>query len=146
MRCSIAWFASLVVCANIISSDLVSAQNVAGKLASRSKLTDASASSTKKRRRNPFWRKNGPTKDDEDKVGESWRRNLILAYSELVIKSVIFSVVCILASCLWSLRSQNEEYKQDNNEEKGGKFQPLVLFGISHAHPNSLSCPSSFLS
>lgn len=146
MRCSIAWFATLViVCANIISSDLVSAQNVAGKLASRSKLTDASASSTKKRRRKPFWRKNVPTKDDEDKDGESWRRNLILAYSEIVIKSVIFSVVCILASCLWSLRSQNE-YKQVNNEEKGGKFQPLVLFGISHAHPNSLPCPSSFLS
>ena len=141
MRCSIAWFAALVaVCANIISSDLVSAQNVAGKLASRSKLTDASASSTKKRRRNPFWRKNVPDKD-----GESWRRNLILAYSEMVIKSVIFSVVCILVSCIWSWRSQNE-YKQVNNEEKGGKFQPLVLFGISHAHPNSLSFPSSFLS
>ena len=145
MRCSIAWFAALVVvCANIISSDLVSAQNVAGKLASRSKLTNASASSTTKRRRNPFWRKNVPTKDDEDKDGESWRRNLILAYSELVIKSVIFSVVCVLASCLWSWRSQNE-YKQVNNEEKGGKFQPLVLFGISHAQPNSLSFPLSFI-
>ena len=122
MRYPIAWFAALVVvCANVvISSDLVSAQNVAGKLASRSKLTDVSASSTKKRR-NPFWRKNVPTKDDEDKDGESWRRNLMLAYSEMVIKSIIFSVVCILGSCLWSWRSQNE-YKQVNNEEKGGKF------------------------
>ena len=128
---SAAFFAALV-CTATLSSDLASAQNVAGKFAARTKLTEASSSNKKKR---SFWgsRRNNAVEDEEEKDGECrwtkesirncWWWHLFLAESEIIIKSVGISVLCAVMSWLWYLR--NEYYvdeEQDVKEEiKGGK-------------------------
>lgn len=140
--------AALFICANL-SSDLATAQNVAGKFAARTKLTDTSSSSNKKKR--SFWgsRKNNIVEDEEDKDGEcSWKENirncwwwhLFLAESEIILKSVGISVLCAVISWFWYLRT---EYYVDEEEEfkeeiKGGKFEPLALFDIANTVHSSL--------
>eukprot|EP00985_Skeletonema_marinoi_P023078 scaffold15087_cov73-Skeletonema_marinoi.AAC.1 len=125
-----ACFAALVICTANLSSDLASAQNIAGKFAARTKLTDTSSSNKKRR---SFWgsQKNNVVEDEEEKDGEcSWTKegirncwwwHLFLAELETIIKSVGISVVCALISWLWYLRS--EYYvaeEQDVKEENKG--------------------------
>lgn len=129
-----------IICASL-SSDLASAQNVAGKFAARTKLTDTSSSSTKKKR--SFWgsRKNDIVEDEEEKDGECrwtkenirncWWWHLFLAESEIIIKTIGISVLCAVISWLWYLRTEyyvaeEEEIKEEN---KGGKCEPLCSLG-----------------
>jgi len=125
-----ACFAALIICTANLSSDLASAQNIAGKFAARTKLTDTSSSNKKRR---SFWgsRKNNVVEDEAEKDGEcSWTKegirncwwwHLFLAESEMIIKSVGISVVCALISWLWYLRSEyNVAEEQDVKEENKG--------------------------
>jgi hypothetical protein len=146
MRSTTCFAAALIICTNL---DLVSGQNVAGKFAARTKLSDASSSKKKKR---SFWvsRKNNAAEDEENKDGEcSWTKegirncwwwHLFLAQSEIIIKSVGISVLCAVVSWLWYLRSQYyvDEDEDRDKEENKGEFQPLSLFGVAntvHSHP-----------
>ena len=129
---SAASFVAIIICTANFSSDLASAQNVAGKLAARTKLTESS--STKKKR--SFWRsrKSDVVEDEEDKDGEcNWRWwDVLLAQSDVIIKSVEIVIYAII-SWLWYLRAEyyvtdEEEVKE---EKKGGKCEPLALFDVT---------------
>jgi hypothetical protein len=141
MRSTTAWFAAALI---ICTANYSLAQNVAGKFAARTKLTDTSSSSNKKKR--SFWgsrKKHAVEDDEEDKDGEcSWTKegirncwwwDLVLAEWDMIIKSVGISVLCAVVSWLWYLRSQYyvaEEQVKDEN--KGGKFEraPGSLFFV----------------
>ena len=138
-----ACFAALIICTATLS-DLASAQNVAGKFAARTKLTDTSSSSNKKKR---FWgsRKKIVIEEEEDTDGECrwtkegilncWWWHLFLAESEIIIKSVGISILCAVMSWLWYLRTEYyvDEAQDVKEENKGGKYKPLgSLFGLAN--------------
>ena len=151
-----ACFAALVICTANLSSDLASAQNIAGKFAARTKLTDTSSSNKKRR---SFWgsRNTNVVEDDEEKDGEcSWTKegirncwwwHLFLAESEMIIKSIGISVVCALISWLWYLRSEYyvAEEQDVKEENKGGKFlNPLLSLAANTVH-SSLPLSSLYI-
>jgi len=150
MHPTICFAAAFIVFTNL-SFCLVSAQNVAGKFAARTKLSDASSSKKKKR---SYWvsRKNIAVEDEEDKYGECrwtkqgvrkcWWWDLFLAESEMIVKAVGMSVLCAVVSWLWYLRSQYYVDEDRGKEEDKGEFQPLPLSGVA----NTVHSPSSFLS
>ncbi len=146
--------AALILCANL-SADLASAQNIAGKFAARTKLTDTSSSTQKKR---SFWgsRKNDDVENEEEKDGECgwtkesirncwWWHNMFLEESEIILKSVGISVLCAVISWLWYLRTEYyvAEEQDVKEENKGGKCEPLALFGVASTVHSSLFALSS---
>jgi hypothetical protein len=148
MRPTICFAAAFIVFT--LSFCLVSAQNVAGKFAARTKLSDASSSKKKKR---SFWvsRKNIAVEDEEDKYGECrwtkqgvrkcWWWDLFLAESEMIVKAVGMSVLCAVVSWLWHLRSQYYVDEDRGKEEDKGEFQPLPLSGVANTvHSLLLFC------
>lgn len=131
-----ACFTALIICTATLF-DLASAQNVAGKFAARTKLTDTSSSSNKKKR---FWgsRKKIVIEDEEDTedgecrwtkegIRKCWWWHLFLAESEIIIKSVGISILCAVMSWLWYLRTEYyvDEEQDVKEENKGGKCKPL---------------------
>ena len=119
------------------------AQNVAGKLATRTKLVDES----KKKKRSLFWggktaqqevanvddgeytfwsrkrkKKEGSTNTNMNKGDElSWRWELFYAETKMIMVSVITSVLCAVLSWMWYARPTlcGDNVKKKSGEEGG---------------------------
>ena len=118
-----------------------SAQNGAGKFATRAKLTTTSS-----KKKKPFWgnrRLEEVANEDADRDGEfdgslwrrlrraidggngssSWEWDLFLAESRMILVSIIVSVMCAFLPFIWySMPGKGKSARHDGKEEGGGEF------------------------
>ena len=116
------------------SHPFAAAQNIAGKFAARTTLEQAGSSAVKKKKR-AFW-KQATDEDSSNTDGESttsWKWELFLAESRMIMISIISSFACAVLSWIWYSRLGRG--KDVAGEEGGELLQYVVCVNVLAPSP-----------